>query len=81
MADPHDVELTKLARREFIKHRIDLSLADIRVSHGVVYLRGVVCREKGSTYEDIHHETERVTRIIRHMPGVRDIVVECTYRN
>ncbi|MFQ3588308.1 MAG: hypothetical protein SNJ74_02990 [Fimbriimonadaceae bacterium] len=81
MADPHDVELTKLSRREFIKHRIDLSLADIRVSHGVIYLRGVVSKEKGAAYDDVRHEAERVTRILRHMPGVRDIVVECTYRN
>jgi hypothetical protein len=80
MADPHDVEATKRARREFIKHRIDLTLADLRVMHGVVYLRGTVQAERGATYGNVREETERIARLLRSVQGIRDVVVECSYR-
>ncbi len=81
MADPKDVEATKIARKEFIKHRIDVTMADLRVSHGVVYVRGLVKKEKGAPYEDLRTEMERIGRILRQRPGIRDVVIDCQYRN
>lgn len=80
MADPHDIENTKLCRKEFVKHRIDIGQCDIRVSHGVVYLRGIVRCEKGATYGDVEEETLRIARLIRQRPFVRDVVVDVMYR-
>ncbi len=80
MADPKDVETGKYARREFVKHRIDITLADLRVSHGVVFLRGVVQAERGAPYGDVREETLRIGRILRQIQGVRDVIIECQYR-
>lgn len=80
MADPRDVEATKIARREFVKRRIDLTLADLRVTHGVAYIRGTVQAERGAGVEDIRTETERIARLLRQLPGIRDVVVDCMYR-
>lgn len=80
MADPKDIEASKYARREFIKHRIDISMCDLRVTHGVVYLRGVVQSERGAPYEDVREETLRIGRLLRQMQGIRDVVIECQYR-
>lgn len=80
MADRADIETTKRARREFVKHHIDISRADLRVMHGVVYLRGTVARERGSTFDDLKTETERIGRLLRQLQGVRDVVIDVSYR-
>lgn len=80
MADRGDIEATKRARREFTKHHIDISRADLRVMHGVVYLRGIVLKEHGAHYEDVKTETERIGRLLRQLPQVRDVVIDVMYR-
>ncbi|MBX3119501.1 MAG: hypothetical protein KF784_10570 [Fimbriimonadaceae bacterium] len=80
MADLKDMETAKYARREFVKHRIDITLCDLLVRHGVVYLRGVVQAERTAPYEDVREETLRIARLLRQIQGVRDVVVECQYK-
>ncbi len=80
MADPKDIEATRIARREFVKHRVDVNLADLRVSHGVVYLRGIVRAERGAPYTSLQAECEKIARIIRQKANVRDVVLDVTYR-
>lgn len=81
MADKSDIDATKRARREFTKHAIDISRADLRVMHGVMHLRGLVLGSKGAAYEDVKVETERIGRILRQVPGIRDVVIDVQYRN
>jgi ClpP class serine protease len=81
MADPNDVLVTKLARREFNKHLVNMSMADIRVNHGVVYVRGTIMAQKGAHYANVEEETARIARILRQRPEVRDVVLDCTFRN
>lgn len=80
MALPTDVEALKLCRREFIKHRVDISRCDIHVSSGVIYVRGILKKERFSAFEDLEEETLRILRILRQRPEVRDVVVEVAYR-
>lgn len=80
MADPRDVEATRQARREFTKHRIDVTLADIRVMHGVIYIRGTIKSERGATYEDVQVECERIARLLRQKADIRDVVLDVNYR-
>jgi|CXWL01.1.fsa_nt_gi hypothetical protein len=75
-----DTEGTKRARREFNKHKIDISRADMRVMHGVLYLRGQVQRVPGAEYEDLKVETERVGRLLRQVQGIRDVAIDVQYR-
>lgn len=80
MADPHDVEATKIARKQFVRHHIDVTQCDIRSSHGVVYVRGVLKAYGGAPYGDLKIETERVARILKQKPGIRDVVLDALYK-
>jgi hypothetical protein len=79
MADPRDVETTKLVRREFNRRAIDVSMADIRVSHGVVYIRGTIKTMRGGA-ADPRAEVEIIARNLRSRLEVRDVVIDCTFR-
>lgn len=81
MADPNDVVATKLARREFNKHLVDVTRADIRVNHGTVFIRGTIQAQRGSHYQDVEEECQRIVRILKQRPEIRDVIVDCTYRN
>ena len=81
MADPNDVIATKLTRREFNKHHVDVTQADIRVNHGVVFVRGTVQAQRGSHYHDVEEECQRIARILKQRPEIRDVVLDATYRN
>lgn len=80
MADHKDVETTKLVRREFNRRAIDSSLADIRVSHGVVYIRGTLKPMRGAV-GDVKSELDIIVRALRARPEVRDIVCDATIRS
>lgn len=83
MADPKDVEATKAARREFSKRAVDISQADLRVMHGVVYLRGTVKAMRsgdGAMGGDLRSEIETIARVLRQKAGIRDVVIDVTYR-
>lgn len=79
MADPHDVETTRLVRREFNRRAIDMTMADIRVSHGVVYIRGTVRTVRGGI-ADPHSEVDLIARNLRTHPDIREVVVDCAFR-
>ncbi|MFN8219088.1 MAG: hypothetical protein U0S12_03020 [Fimbriimonadales bacterium] len=80
MADPHDVAGTKLVRSTFARRGIDTSRADLRVLHGVAYIRGTIGVVRGSGITDLRAETEHIARILRQKPGIRDVVLDCAYR-
>lgn len=80
MADPNDVSGTKAARSYLGRRGVDLTFADIRVMHGVCYIRGTVKAIKGSGIEDIRAEVEQAARILRQKPEIRDVVLDCIYR-
>jgi hypothetical protein len=80
MADPKDVEATKIVRREFNKRQIDTSLTDIRVSHGVVYIRGSIRPMRNAPYADVRHEVDIIARALRTRPEIRDVVIDAIFR-
>ena len=81
MADPEAVAATKMLRRELSKRLIDTAQADLRVAHGVAYIRGVIRAEKGGP-TDLRGELEMISRVLRNSPrsGVKDVVIDCVYR-
>lgn len=80
MADRGDVTGTKIARSMFGRRGIDVSRAEVRVMHGVCYIRGPVSAIKGSGVEDVRGECEQVARLLRQKPEIRDVVLDCVYR-
>jgi hypothetical protein len=60
---------------------IDMTLADLRVTHGVVYIRGTVRAIRGSNILDVRHEMEIIARVLRQKAEIRDVVLDCQYRS
>lgn len=80
MADPKDVAATKLVRQEFSKRNLDTTRSDLRVTHGVCYIRGSVGTMKGGP-TDVRAEIETIAKVLRQRPGIRDVVIDCTMRS
>jgi hypothetical protein len=80
MANEEDVRGTKAARSEFGRRGIDVTYADIRCMHGVCYIRGTVKAIRGSNIPDIRAEMEKVGKILRSKPEIKDVVIDCIYR-
>ena len=75
-----DVETAKMVKRAILRRCVDASNLDIRVSHGVVYVRGKVDRIRGQPYAiDLGEELSIIQRILRQQPGVREVVFEVSY--
>lgn len=79
MADPADVEATKILRREFNKRAIDITQADLRVSHGVATVRGVIRKMRGAE-GSLNEMVEQIRKALRSRPEIRDVVIEATIR-
>lgn len=70
-----DAEMTRMVRREINRRYVDCSNVEVRVMHGVVYLRGYLKELRG--YEsDLSKELEVIVRILRQKPGIRDVISE-----
>lgn len=75
-----DIALRRQLLHEVAKRPIDYSLLDLHVVHGVVYLRGTVRKLRG--YDaDPAEEIEKLCRIFRQKPGIREVVNEVTIRH
>lgn len=79
MADPADIAATKMMRRELGKRMIDVNQADIRVMHGVCYIRGVVRPIKGGP-ANVKAEIELLGRAMMNSKRLRDCVVDVIVR-
>ncbi len=53
--------------------------ADVRVSHGILYVRGSVCAMQGSQIADIKTEVEHVAHILRQRADIHDVVLDCSF--
>lgn len=80
MADPNDVRGTKAARSEMGKRGIDMTHADIRVMHGICYIRGTVKAIRGGVSGDIKSAMEMVAKVLKQKAEIKDVVLDCVYR-
>jgi hypothetical protein len=80
MADPHDIHGTRMARTELSKRGVDVTRADVRVMHGVCYIKGMVSAMPGKTIPDLHAEMEHIRHILRQKPDIRDVILDCDFR-
>jgi len=79
MARLEDTEVTKTVWREFARRPVDISLMSIVVIHGVVYLRGQVKAMRGHNL-DLRSEMEIIAKALKQRPGIRDVIMDLTYR-
>jgi hypothetical protein len=75
-----DAKQTRMVQREVSKRHIDITMMDIHVHHGVVYMRGTVKPLRGQNI-DLKHEFQVLHRILRGCPGIRDVINEVNIRD
>lgn len=78
--DEGDVRATKAARAVLAKRGVDVTTADLRCMHGVLYIRGTVKAYRGAGIVDLKSEMENVAKVLRQKPEIRDVILECLYR-
>ena len=78
--DKGDVALTRMVRGQIARRYIDASLLDVRVSHGIVHLTGVLRVLRTHADMDLKKEMETISVVLRTKSGVRDVVWEVTQR-
>lgn len=74
-----DQRLANNVRREFVKRQLDSTRLDIHAGHGIITLRGVIKRIRGTDF-DLRREVEIIKQNIRAKYGVRSIVDELDLR-
>ena len=79
MADIKDVRGMRIARTELTKRGVDITRCDIRMHHGVLYVRGAVGLAKGSSIRDLKLEMEHIGRLLKQKSDIRDVVIDCQY--
>lgn len=77
---PEDVRGTKLARTEFSRRGVDLSMADVRCMHGLVQVRGTLSKMAGVMIPSLKAEVEHIAKILKSKEGIRDVVLDCIIR-
>lgn len=82
-SDPADVSNTKYLRAQLAKFGIDATMADVRVSHGICSIRGSLKSMKGTESEggDLRAIVEQMAKGLKNKPGIKDVVLECSYRS
>ena len=70
----------KLARSVMNKRGVDLGMADLRVSHGICYIRGTVKFIKGRDNGNPEAAMGAVIKALRQQPEIRDVVCDYTLR-
>ncbi len=78
--DIGDVRGTKYARSAFTKRGIDISMADVRVMHGVCFVRGKLKAMPKWDIESVEHESAKIANIIKRQPDIKECVLECAYQ-
>lgn len=75
-----DASMTRLVQREIGRRYIDITRLEIKAMHGIVYIRGSICRLRGHDV-DLRHELEVIGRILRGKAGVRDVIMDVSIRD
>jgi hypothetical protein len=75
-----DAYQTRMVQHELSRRCVDMSLVDVRVIHGVCYLRGIMKRLRSHPEVDLEHEAEVIRKILRQRVGIRDVVWEVQTR-
>jgi hypothetical protein len=71
-----DAYQTRMVQHELSRRSVDFSLVDVRVIHGVCYLRGTMMRLRSHPEVDLDQEAEVIRKILRQRVGIRDVVWE-----
>ncbi len=71
-----DIQTTRIVRTQVTRRYIDASMLDVRVMHGIVYMRGELACLRSHPEVNLEHEKDVITHILRSRPEIRDVIWE-----
>lgn len=71
-----DSQSTRMIQRQLNRRYVDSTRVDVRVMHGVCYVRGYLLRLRNHPEVDMLAEAETIRKIIRQSPGIREVIWE-----
>lgn len=74
-----DQRLANNIRKEFVRRRLDSTRLDVHAGHGIITLRGVIKRIRGTDF-DLKREVEIIKQNIKRKYGIRHVVDELDVR-
>lgn len=77
----YDAEATRSVRAQITRRYVDSSLLDIRVMHGVVYLRSELSHLRSHPDISLEHEKEVIAHSLRGRNGIREVIWEVKLRD
>jgi hypothetical protein len=80
MAGVEDAGHTRMVRGQIARRYVDTSMLDVRVSHGIVHLTGVIRALRTHKDMDLKKEMDVISTILKGKSGIRDVVWEITQR-
>jgi len=69
----------RATRVEFSKRGVELGRADVRITHGVLQIRGTISAIRGANIKNLEVEVETIARVLRQKPDIKNVIIECTY--
>ena len=73
-------ELGKKIRGQIARRYVDASMVNVNVVGGTVYLTGVLKSLRTHATINLKDEMENISKVLRSVPGVREIVWDVTLR-
>ncbi len=75
-----DVDATRAVRAQITRRYVDSTQLDVRVMHGVVYLRGELTHLRSHPEISLEHEKEVIAHTLRGCNGIREVIWEAILR-
>ncbi|MCX6362204.1 MAG: hypothetical protein NT029_20605 [Armatimonadetes bacterium] len=76
-----DAHFTRTIQRELGRRYVDASLVDVRVMHGICYVRGTMRCLRSHPNVDLTKESETIRKMIRQKGFIREVIWEVDLRN
>ena len=73
-------EMNKKIRGQIARRYVDASMVTVNCVGGVVYLTGVLSILRTHATTNLKDEMETIGKLLRTMPGVREVVWDVTLR-
>lgn len=75
-----DPEATRSVRAAITRRYVDASQMDVRVMHGVVYVRGEMTHLRTHPEISLEHEKEVISHSLLGHNGIREVIWEASLR-
>jgi hypothetical protein len=79
MITESDVRGLRFAHSVFGRRGVDVTRADVRMMHGVLHVRGTLCKAPGAIIPDLKSEVEHIAKLIKSKPEVREVCLDVSY--